>query len=480
MRATLRRVLAISPIVILIACTSGAPSVGPPSPSAPVASESTRASASPSAIAASPGASTSARCEQLTRTSDFDTASRAAMDELMLAIGNPDVNSPSEASAAFDEALTAGDDAEIVATAETVLAHLSRSRGALSAYEACRSSVVGLAEWEGLIAGLEAGVTAMRDAGVAGSSADVEAARVRYSNALQDHFWQAVHGKATEEASMRWPDGRTIRASRARFGLPVTNAFDGKADSIWSAGDEPAPQWIEVDFGRPVSITGIRLLAAQDASGTTDQEVTVRTPTGEATPFARLTGPTADQQWLAYEAPDTVSNVQVVRVTTLASGSSIGWREIEVQLAPESVPRACAAGTTNLALGRPVTASTSLSGSPSSFAVDGKTETAWKAGGQAPQRIEVDLGADVAVSEVRLLVAQATGETGTVNVVNARDTAGNMLNLGFLSGTSQVGQWLSLPGPRPCVGLRWISVETGASDVPVAWSEIQVLGSPTP
>jgi hypothetical protein len=73
--------------------------------------------------------------------------------------------------------------------------------------------------------------------------------------------------------------------------LPVSNAFDGKPDSIWSAGDEAAPQWIEVDFGQPVSITGVRLLTAQDASSTTVHEVPVGTPMGEATSFARLTGP---------------------------------------------------------------------------------------------------------------------------------------------------------------------------------------------
>jgi hypothetical protein len=166
----------------------------------------------------------------------------------------------------------------------------------------------------------------------------------------------------------------------------------------------------------------------------------------------------------------------VIRVTTLATPSLVGWREVEVVLAPASRLEACARGTTNLALHRPATATATAKGSNPALAVDGDRATRWDAGAPAPQSIELDLGREVSVSGVRLLPG-GPADAAIAVVVRGRDEAGHSMVLGTINQTSTGTDWLTVAGPTPCVGLRWISIESGWSVGPVAWREIQVLGS---
>src|SRR5688500_4386179 len=68
-------------------------------------------------------------------------------------------------------------------------------------------------------------------------------------------------------------------------------------------------------------------------------------------------------------------------------------------------PTATSTAGTNLALGRPATASSvEVAGLEASKAVDGNTGTRWgSAAGSDPQWITVDLGATYAISRVRLV-----------------------------------------------------------------------------
>lgn len=460
------RILVLSLAAVLAGCTGAASSPGE------TAAPSISGRTTPSAV---PVMSTSPV------RGGWAADSAAAMDELMAAIGNPDVGSQSEAFEAFEAALAIPDPSAIGTTADVVLGHLARARALLAPYVGADEVAIGASEWDALMVGIADGVTEMRDGGLDGSPTAIEAGRARMTDALRDHFYQAAYGPSSDrwQVSWPWPDTRSVTPSRSRLGNEAGMAFDGQPDTFWTAGDAPAPQWIEIDLGRVVTITGVRLLTAQSVAGATDHRVMIAGPTLESRELAAFQDATSDRQWLEHAAPRPISGVQVVRVTTLASPAMIGWREIEVALAPEFRPQACARVTTNLALDRPATASVTSPGSKPALAVDGDPETEWDAGAPAPQSIELDLGRETSISTIRLLPA-GPADAAIAVVIKARDEADHSMVLGVVNQEATGTAWLTVAGPTPCVGLRWISIETGWSVGSVAWREIEVLGTAPP
>jgi hypothetical protein len=459
---THRGIGALSLAILLAACTTGPGST--PAATTPAGSTSPPSPAPTESRSVVPAG--------------WSADSAAAMDELMAAIGNPDTGSKSETWTAFEAALTSGDDAAIASSADAVRGHLERARALLASYLTSARYGIGAREWDAMLVGIADGVARMRDGGVAGSTAEVEAGRALMTDALRDHFYQSVYGPSAErwQARWAWPDTRVATPSRSRLANEAGAAFDGQPNSFWTAGNVPPPQWIELDLGRVVSITGVRLLTVQPIAGPTEHRVTISGPNLASSELVAFTGTTTDSQWLEFSAPRPIPGVQVIRVTTLATPSMVGWREVEVVLAPESRLEACARGTTNLALHRPASASATASGSKPGLAVDGERATRWDAGAPAPQSIELDLGRAASISSVRLLPG-GPADAAIAVVVRGRDEAGHAVVLGTINQTTTGTDWLTVAGPTPCVGLRWVSIESGWSVGPVAWREIQVLGA---
>ena len=459
------RILALAVAVILAGCTDSA---GAPSPTMAPTGSGGRASPLVIVPSASP------RAGRL----DWAADSKAATDELMAAIGNPDTGTKSAAWNAFEAALSGGNAVEIRTTADVVGTHLDRARGLLSPYLMSADVGVGAREWDTMIVAIAEAVTRMGDGAIARSDAEVEAGRARMTDALRDHFYQGAYGVTADRWQIRWPwpDSRVVTPSRSRIGNEAGQAFDGQAETWWTAGDVPAPQWIEMDLGRLVTITGVRLLTYQPLTGETAHRVTVSGPSLPSRELASFAGTTADSQRLEFTAPKPIGGVQRVRVTTVANASLVGWREIEIVLAPESRLDACATGTTNLAVRRPVTASSSAPASKPEFAVDGDPTTRWQSTAPAPQSFELDLGRLASVGSVRLLPG-GLPEAAIAVVVRGRDDAGRAMVLGVINRSTTGSSWLVVPGPTPCVGLRWITIESGWSAGPVSWREIQVLGT---
>jgi hypothetical protein len=270
-----------------------------------------------------------------------------------------------------------------------------------------------------------------------------------------------------------------------RWSTPVSGAFDGSTTSAWTAGDGLAPQWIEIDLGFAATITGVRLLTFQDVPGATDHRVTVRSATGTERELVRFTGSTTDGQWLESGAPAPVADVQVVRVSTLATPSMIGWREIEVLLAPGSTPSACPTGSDDLTVGATATGEPALPGHQPALAIDGQASTAWDPGeargpGNVRGWISVTLAHDALVSEVLVLLGEPAGGTAEYDITGWPSTGGRSVELGKVGGTTRDGQWLSVAGPTPCVALRSINIGVVSESPAAAVREIQVLGSVAP
>lgn len=415
----------------------------------------------------------------------YRAALEGAVAELMAAIGNPDTGSPSDASKAFDDALASGDPAVISSTADAVLAHLSEAQTIIAGVAGWQPGAEQSRDWDAMLAGLAEGVITMRDGGTAGDQAAVDAGRTRMGEALQDHFWPAIRGPEgmAQMLQVFLPDGRSASASRGRYPGRVGEAFDGNPDTMWIAGDAPAPQWIELDLGWEATITGVRLLTYQDVSGATDHLVTVRGASGSEEELTRFTGQTRDRQWLEHTATAPVTGVQVVRVTTLATPSMIGWREIEVTVAPGLTPSPCPAGTDEFAAGAEVMGEPSLPGHEPALAVDGDETTGWDPGdtrgpGNVRGWIRVLLAGDILVSEVRVLLGPASAPAGYE--ITGWTVDGRPVTLGKLESTTGDRQWLSVPGPTPCAALRSVDVAVTSEAPAPEVREIVVQGASAP
>jgi hypothetical protein len=148
-------------------------------------------------------------------------------------------------------------------------------------------------------------------------------------------------------------------------------------------------------------------------------------------------------------------------------------------LAPRNRPDPCAgrSAATNLALGKPVTASASLAENPPSLAVDGNRETAWISGQDPPQSIEIDLGAPAAVGRIRLVVSRYPAEGPSLYRVWAKTASGQDVLLQELAGVSRDNEVLEYTPAQAAQGIVRIRVETLQTTSWVAWREIEVFGA---
>ena len=128
---------------------------------------------------------------------------------------------------------------------------------------------------------------------------------------------------------------------------------------------------------------------------------------------------------------------QRMRVVTLRSPSVVAWGELELT----GLPSAGGASSSNLALGRPIFASSHLSAQPPNLAVDGLPLSMWNAGVKGESWLELDLGAPHLISELRLLVAQdVPGETS--HVIYWVDEQGSLTPVHHFTGHTTHGDWL--------------------------------------
>ena len=104
-------------------------------------------------------------------------------------------------------------------------------------------------------------------------------------------------------------------------------AFDYDVTTVWNAGNY-APSWIQLDLGKPVTISRVRLNVAQDPPGPTTHTISGGPTPDSLTPIGTLDGNTTDDQWL--ELNQSANNVRYVKIETTKSPSWVAWREIEI------------------------------------------------------------------------------------------------------------------------------------------------------
>jgi RNA polymerase sigma factor (sigma-70 family) len=128
---------------------------------------------------------------------------------------------------------------------------------------------------------------------------------------------------------------RGVRASSFWQTEIPENAFDGKRDTDWNAGDY-APAWIERDLGACLRLAGIALFPCQDIAGPTTHEVWVSSePIGNDRTKAKLVhtfkGETTNNSPLKFDFPKDLS-ARYVLVRTTQSPIWVAWWEVEVRV----------------------------------------------------------------------------------------------------------------------------------------------------
>jgi hypothetical protein len=129
----------------------------------------------------------------------------------------------------------------------------------------------------------------------------------------------------------------------------------------------------------------------------------------------------------------------------------------------------------NLALGRPASASLTLSGYAAARAVDGDPGSYWNAGSHPPQWIEIDLGAKRTVAEVRLGSAMSPSGPMDVRVFGAATKGGRRTLLHRFTQSVEDQEILEFRPDRPWTGVRYLRVEILSGPSWAAWREITVL-----
>jgi len=120
-----------------------------------------------------------------------------------------------------------------------------------------------------------------------------------------------------------------------------------------------------------------------------------------------------------------------------------------------------------------VTASAALPDQPAKNAVDGSLDTWWSAGLDAPQWIQIDLGASSTVSAIRLVVSQyPEGDTSHQIWVGADENQLTLVHT--FDGFTKDLDALEFTPPAPLTGIRYMRIVTTLSPSWVSWREIEI------
>lgn len=130
----------------------------------------------------------------------------------------------------------------------------------------------------------------------------------------------------------------------------------------------------------------------------------------------------------------------------------------------------------NLAYQKSVMVSRALADNPAKMAVDGRHNNWRGSGAFAPQWIQVDLGSNYVIAEVRLLPSQTpAGRTIHRLLGTGSATDNKYVLLHTFEGSTADSKWLTIKFPEPLRGIRYIRIETTRSPSWISWREIEVI-----
>ncbi|MFE3218542.1 CARDB domain-containing protein [Streptomyces antimycoticus] len=282
--------------------------------------------------------------------------------------------------------------------------------------------------------------------------------------------------------------GRPVTASGAHGSYPASNVTDGSQSSYWEGPAGSFPQWVQVDLGNTADIDevvlklpaswesrteGVRVQASADGQNFTTVVADA------AKDFSPSSGNTV--------ALDVTAEARYVRVRVTGN---TGWNaaqlsEVEVRGEVGGEDPGDPPAGTNLALRKPIEASSTTQNYVASNANDGSTSSYWEASGQS-STLTAKLGADADLTGVVVklnpdpawstrsqsiqVLGRAVGESGFTSLKDRADYTFN---------PSQNKNAVTIPvsGRYADVRLQFFG-NTGAGGGQVA--EFEVVGAAAP
>lgn len=119
-------------------------------------------------------------------------------------------------------------------------------------------------------------------------------------------------------------------ASTSLSDSPASNALDGNVETVWNSGTGPE-QWIQIDLGKPSTVSAIRLTVSQYPAGETVHQVWAGADPSNLTFIHQFKGFTNDLDVLEFIPSTPLADIQFVKIVTTQTSSWVAWREIEVE-----------------------------------------------------------------------------------------------------------------------------------------------------
>ena len=288
--------------------------------------------------------------------------------------------------------------------------------------------------------------------------------------------------------------GKPATASSSVDVYGAGNVTDGNQSTYWESTNNQFPQWVQVDLGSAATVTDLTLKLPTGAWGARTETLTVQGSTNGST-FTTLK---ASAGYTFDPASANTVNVDVtdtsVRYVRLSVTGNTGWpagqlSELEVHgsTTPDPTPTTTTPPATgqNLALSRPIVASSTEWTYAATNAVDGSLTSYWEgAGGQYPSNLTVTLASASQLSAVtvKLNPDPAWGNRTQTFEVQGRTGTGAFTTLASSAARAfspSTGNSVTVPVSGTASDVRVVFTgNTGAGNGQVA--ELQVFGTPAP
>lgn len=239
--------------------------------------------------------------------------------------------------------------------------------------------------------------------------------------------------KASAAGGTNLAIGKNVTASGQSQTYGPSNVNDGNPNSYWESTNHAFPQWIQVDLGTATSINEFVLKLPASWEPRT-QTLSVQGSLNGTT-FTNITGP-ADYAFDPAEGNSvTVSfdetstryvRLSVTNNTTWPAGQLSEFEIYGPSVSPPTPPTG-----TNIASGKPITASSSTFTYVASHANDNNVQTYWE-GGSNPSTLTLDLESDHDITSIVLKLNPSpewSVRTQTIQVLGHDQTTTTFSNL---------------------------------------------------
>jgi hypothetical protein len=196
--------------------------------------------------------------------------------------------------------------------------------------------------------------------------------------------------------------GRPVTAGGAHGAHPAGNVTDGSQASYWEGPAGSFPQWVQIDLGSTVDVDEVVLkLPASWEPRSQTLGLQAGTDAGNLATVV----PTARKDFSPSSGNTVVLDVTAeARFVRVQITGNTGWNAAqlsEVEVRAEAGTQEPPPTGTNLALRKPIEASSTTQNYVAANANDGSTSTYWEAGGQS-STLTAKLGADADLTGVVL------------------------------------------------------------------------------